>query len=476
MEKLKCCVQTYEWGKKGVASEVARVYATGNPDASIDDRISYAELWMGTHPDGPCHIQRSQKKLSQYIAEYEASPRQKISAERHLPFIMKLMSIQHNLSIQAHPTKEQAARLNDRDPIHYPDRNHKPELAYALTRFELLCGFRPAKQICANLEAFPELKHLMGEDTSHAFQILVRAEINEECETLKFALAVCFKKFMKHAKDTADEVKSLLDSVLTKLICGIRGSLSEETVAVIQKMARDFPGDIGCFVPLLLNHIVLSPGECCYYAAQELHAYLSGECIECVSCSNNTIRAACTSKFIDIDTLCEILNYQMTDPSYYIVSPTVLKNFPHIRVYDPDCDDFTLHEVKIPSSGTAKACPVFIPSLKCGSIMLVVEGEGTIDSYSVKRKTKKSLRVRRGDVIYIESCVQLCFAECSRDILAYRTFSYEEGPDHLLYSTDGTTVSETTRITVPMKGRINPLVIDDDAEMFDIENEMDGIC
>lgn len=73
----------------------------------------------------------------------------------------------------------------------------------------------------------------------------------------------------------------------------------------------------------------------------------SSECIECVSCSNNTIRAACTSKFIDIDTLCEVLNYRMTDSSHYIISPTVLKNFPYIRVYDPDCEDFTLHEIKV---------------------------------------------------------------------------------------------------------------------------------
>uniref|UniRef100_A0A0R3RRL5 mannose-6-phosphate isomerase n=1 Tax=Elaeophora elaphi TaxID=1147741 RepID=A0A0R3RRL5_9BILA len=478
MEKLKCCVQTYAWGKKGMTSEVAQIYATGNPDVSIDDGTSYAELWMGTHPDGPCQIQRSQKKLSQYIAEYECSTiYRKVSTERHLPFIMKLMSIQHSLSVQVHPTKEQAARLNDRDPIHYPDRNHKPELAYALTRFELLCGFRPADQICANFEAFPELKYLMGEDTSQAFQILARAGVDEECETLKSALAVCFKNFMKHAKETADEMKTLLDSVLSRLSCGIRGSLSEETVAVIQKMSRDFPGDIGCFIPLLLNHIILSPGECCYYGAQELHAYLSGECIECVSCSNNTIRAACTSKFIDVEALCEVLNYRMTDPSYYFVPPVVLKNFPHIRVYDPDCEDFTLHEVKVSSSLTTKVPSVSIPSLECGSIMLVVEGEGIIENYSAKRKTQKFLTVKRGDVIYIESCAQLYFVECTRDILAYRTFSYEEGPDHLFYNTDGTTISETNRVTVQMKGRrIKPLIMDDDAEMFDIENELDGIC
>lgn len=108
--------------------------------------------------------------------------------------------------------------------------------------------------------------------------------------------------------------------------------------------------------------------------------------------------------------------------------------------------------------------------------MLVVEGEGIIESFSVKQKARKSLTVRRGDVIYIESCAQLCFMECTQDILAYRTFSYEEGPDHLLYNTDGKTMSQTTRVTAPMKGRIKPLIMDDDAEMFDIENEMDGIC
>lgn len=62
----------------------------------------------------------------------------------------------------------------------------------------------------------------MGEDTSQAFQILARAGIDEECETMKSALAVCFKKLMKHAKETANEVESLLNSVLAKLI---RGSL-----------------------------------------------------------------------------------------------------------------------------------------------------------------------------------------------------------------------------------------------------------
>lgn len=70
----------------------------------------------------------------------------------HLPFIMKIMSIKHTLSLQVHPTKEQAARLHKKDPKNYPDSHHKPELAYALTRFELLCGFRPASEIVQNMQ------------------------------------------------------------------------------------------------------------------------------------------------------------------------------------------------------------------------------------------------------------------------------------------------------------------------------------
>lgn len=105
--------------------------------------------------------------------------------------------------------------------------------------------------------------------------------------------------------------------------------------------------------------------------------------------------------------------------------------------------------------------------------MLVAEGEGRIESYSGQWKAQKSLTIRRGDVIYIESHTQLYFKECTRDILAYRTFSYEEGPEHLTYNT---AMSVTTGDAVNVKGRIKPLIMDDDAEIFNIENEMDGIC
>lgn len=39
------------------------------------------------------------------------------------------------------------------------------------------------------------------------------------------------------------------------------------------------------------------------------HAYLSGDCVECMACSDNVVRAGLTPKFMDVPTLCSMLDY-----------------------------------------------------------------------------------------------------------------------------------------------------------------------
>jgi mannose-6-phosphate isomerase len=187
--------------------------------------------------------------------------------EVHLPFIMKIMSIKHTLSLQVHPNKEQAARLHKRDPKNYPDRNHKPELAYALTRFELLCGFRPASEIATNMEAFPELCNLMGHKNQQKFELLLRKGFPQESEQMKAALRDCFATSIYAQVDRPNEVKELLESLKARIASGVRGCLIEDTVRVMEQTWTLFPGDVGCFSPLYLNHLILQPGECCFYAA-----------------------------------------------------------------------------------------------------------------------------------------------------------------------------------------------------------------
>ena len=50
--------------------------------------------------------------------------------------LVQVLSVGKALSIQAHPTKEHAKELHKAFPQHYPDANHKPEMAIALTQFE----------------------------------------------------------------------------------------------------------------------------------------------------------------------------------------------------------------------------------------------------------------------------------------------------------------------------------------------------
>jgi mannose-6-phosphate isomerase len=66
--------------------------------------------------------------------------------------------------------------------------------------------------------------------------------------------------------------------------------------------------DRGLFSLLLLNLIVLHPGEGLFLPAGELHAYLRGAAIELMANSNNVLRGGLTQKHIDVpallDTLC----------------------------------------------------------------------------------------------------------------------------------------------------------------------------
>ncbi|CAJ0960645.1 unnamed protein product, partial [Mesorhabditis belari] len=484
MQRLDCHVKEYAWGKKGEESEVATLFAAGHPEFFVERTNPYAELWMGTHPDGPARIASTKQLLSSFIAKSYSSQmlfNNNLRKDIHLPFIMKVMSIAKTLSLQVHPTKEQAERLHESDPVHYPDRHHKPELAYALTQFELLCGFRPAREIVANLRAFPALKYLMGVQNSEKLIEIIESGADPRSNKCKSRLAACFAYQLAQPKD---RVEDFVDELLASISRGARGCLTESTVSVIKKMSVDFPGDVGIFAPLYLNHMVLQPGQCCYYASQELHAYLSGECVECVGCSNNTIRAALTPKFIDHDALIEALNYQMTEPEDYLVPAQRLPTHPIVDEYAPDCKDFQLHRIRIE---TCTQTPAPLPQLECASIMVVVKGTAIMDemqpgaSGEALGKNERRM-VRRGDIIYIAADRRLAFVHCSEDLEAYRTFSYEIGPDHEIAAPDSILLSSPSQKISPVPSKAILTTIEkkldrnDSGIVFEVESEIDGFC
>jgi mannose-6-phosphate isomerase len=83
-------------------------------------------------------------------------------------------------------------------------------------------------------------------------------------------------------------------------------------------------------------------------AANEPHAYLSGDCVEVMATSDNVVRAGLTPKFRDVQVLCDMLTYKLGAPE--ILTGDVVDAC--TRRYVPPFDEFLLDVVTV-SRGTA---------------------------------------------------------------------------------------------------------------------------
>jgi hypothetical protein len=62
--------------------------------------------------------------------------------------------------------------------------------------------------------------------------------------------------------------------------------------ALLLRLNGQYPGgDVGCFVIFFLNVVNLNPGEAMFLGPNEPHAYLFGDCVECMATSDNVVRA-----------------------------------------------------------------------------------------------------------------------------------------------------------------------------------------
>jgi len=280
MYKLIATHQEYHWGKPGPKSAVAELIQNNNPKIEIDNEKHYAELWMGAHV----------KSSSVFTINGEASDSLR-SLCPDLPFLLKVLSVDTALSIQAHPNKSHAEVLHSERPEIYKDPNHKPEMCVALTNFEGLCGFRQLKEINNFLEKVPGLAELSGlskinnnEDLKTAFGNLMKADADKVSENLKKAVS---------------EIDIKNDNLLGDLL---------------HRLNTQYPGDIGVYCIYYLNRVLLNPGEGMFLSANVPHAYLDGNCVECMACSDNVVRAGLTPKLRDVDVLVGMLNYEPSLP------------------------------------------------------------------------------------------------------------------------------------------------------------------
>ncbi len=90
---------------------------------------------------------------------------------------------------------------------------------------------------------------------------------------------------------------------------GVAATSGSTLAELVTRLHGQFGADYGLFVLFFLNFVTLNPGEALFLRADDIHAYVSGDIIECMASSDNVVRAGFTPKFKDVDTLVSMLTY-----------------------------------------------------------------------------------------------------------------------------------------------------------------------
>jgi mannose-6-phosphate isomerase len=123
--------------------------------------------------------------------------------------------------------------------------------------------------------------------------------------------------------------------------------------------------------PLFLNYLLMAPGESFFMAANEPHAYVAGEIIECMACSDNVVRAGLTPKFKDVQILVEMLTYSTGGPSIDAGAP--LAEDPRILRYTPPVPEFEVLLLQVDPGDTLELEIKNVPA-----VFVIIEGTGTL--------------------------------------------------------------------------------------------------
>lgn len=359
-------VRAYAWGSPTVIPELLGLEPTGERQA---------ELWAGAHPAAPslAEIGGASTSLAELIAKDPDAMLGSVTTGRfgpRLPYLLKILAIDRPLSIQAHPTTEQAVAGFEAEeaagvPLDAPersyrDRSHKPEMIVALTEVEALLGFREPVATARLLDSFgvPALSRAAGQ--------LRRGGAS--------ALASVVASWLQ-APDASALVRPVVDAA---------GGMDGDLPRLITRLAADYPDDRGLLVALLLQHVRLRQGEAAFIPAGVPHAYLRGVAVEPQASSDNTLRAGLTRKHVDVDELLRILRYEPLGEAR--VRP--VRVGPDEEVFAPPVAEFRLSRL------TLGPTPVR-PTGAGPQIVLVTDGAATV------RAGGSAVTLRRGRAAFV---------------------------------------------------------------------------
>jgi len=361
-------IQNYAWG-----SRTSLASLLGRPPSTQPE----AELWIGAHAKAPSAL-RDGRSLLELIRSDPAgtlgpSVVQRFGAE--LPFLLKVLAVESPLSLQAHPNLEQARAGFEREQAAgirldafertYKDRNHKPELVCALTRFEALSGFRAPEASAtlleslglADLELVARLRSRAPEPLRLAFSELMTLAARPRAQLAQRVLERC-----EHARREPGPFQA--------------------SIGWAARLGQAYPGDIGAVASLLLQHLTLEPLQAVYLESGRLHAYLEGTAVEIMANSDNVLRGGLTPKHVDLPELLRVLHFDSPE-----LLPTPTRQVSRAELaYETPAPEFRLSCIELREGSS------FSGELRGPELLLCVAGELQVSPRAGTERRSELLR------------------------------------------------------------------------------------
>ncbi|EHK87780.1 mannose-6-phosphate isomerase, class I [Saccharomonospora azurea] len=385
VELLRNAVRPYAWGSRTTIPELlGRPVPAPHPEA---------ELWMGAHPGDPSHVvspDGTERSLLELVESDPVGQLGEVCADRwggRLPFLLKILAVEEPLSMQAHPSAEQAAEgwareeaagiPRDAPNRNYPDPTAKPELVCALSEFHALAGFRDPRRTVRLLRAI---------DTPGLTRYTELLAAQPDADGLR----ALFTSLITMPQPTLDQ---LLPEVLDACVRHIkeRGEFDVECRTVLE-LGEAHPHDAGVLAALLLNRLTLRAGEALYLAAGNLHLYLHGTAVEILANSDNILRGGLTPKHVDVPELLRVLDFSSGDMPVMGGERGLDE---HVAVYRTDAPEFELSRLEWPDGDTGEVTlGGAVPQ-----ILLCTEGELLLVS-----EDGTKVELRRGESVWLPAC------------------------------------------------------------------------
>jgi mannose-6-phosphate isomerase len=389
-------VRRYAWGSVEAIPQLLGTEPDGRPQA---------EVWFGAHERGTSHLPSDTGTVA-LLDVVRGDPVGELgpgwAEHRRMPFLAKLVATAEPLSLQVHPDAESAARWyaeEERRGVDQharerscPDAAAKDEMVWALSEFDVLCGFRPADDAVAWLDTL-DVAGL--KPTAEALRLHGRAALAQEVRRLLRLPA------------PTETVAAI--AARTGVLEGHERWADAARVA--GDLARRYPDDPAVALALLLQPVRLSPGEAMFVRPGQPHTYLRGTAFEVQANSDNVLRAGLTDKHVDTALVAQALDTTHAGVAALSGAPRGCE-----LVFAPETRWFALSVIRDTGAGAGE-----LPAVPGPQVLLCLDGEFVVAAAGER------LVLGRGAPAYLSARTAAVRVQGRGTLLRVTTGRHEDG-------------------------------------------------